>query len=375
MSKNILIVAGEASGDLYGSLLVEAVKKLVPETKFCGIGGEKMKVSGVKILFPIDELSIIGVSEIISGAGVIRRAFAAINREISRKDISLAILVNYPGFNLRFAKTLKKNSIPTVFYSSPQVWAWGDWRVGAIKRYVDKMIVFFRFEEEFYRKRGVEAEFVGHPLVDIVKPAGHEINLPDGGSKTVALMPGSRRSEIKNILAPMLEAAKILRKADDSLRFIITKHPTLPPELYLERMRNFRLPFTLVDGHTYDCIEKCDLAIVMSGSVTLEIALLNKPMIITNRISFFNALLYLIFVRLANVGLVNIVAGKRVMPELLQYDASPEKMAKEALDIINNRERYNRIKEELREINRLIGPPGASDRAAAIVNDILGRRS
>jgi lipid-A-disaccharide synthase len=374
VSKKILIVAGEASGDLYGALLVEAIKKLDPQAEFFGIGGQKMRGSGVDILFPIDELSIIGIPEVISKLGVIRKAFSAIDRRISREDVGLAILVNYPGFNLKLSKILKEKKIPVAFYSSPQVWAWAKWRVNIIKRYVDKMIVFFKFEKEFYKKCGVEAEFVGHPLVDIVKPEGCRIALNGAGPKTIALIPGSRKSEIRYILATMLKAAEIIHKADNSIRFIVTKHPSLAPELYLERMRGSGLPITLVDGKTYDCIEKCDMAIVMSGSVTLEVAILNKPMVITNKISLINGLIYLLLVRLANVGLVNIVAGRRVMPELLQYDATPKRIAGEALDIINNRERYDRLKEELKEVNRLIGVSGASDRAARSLLPLYLRR-
>ena len=372
MAKNILIIAGESSGDLYGAHLVRALQEHSPGVSFFGIGGPEMKKAGVEILYPIDELSIIGVFEVLGKLGVIRAAFRALTQKIDRTKTDLAILVNYPGFNLKFAIELKKRGIPVVFYSSPQVWAWGKWRLGIIKRCVDKMIVFFKFEKDFYWKNGVEAEFVGHPLVDIVKTTGELDKMRSGGaSKTVSLVPGSRRSEINNLFSPMLKAAEIIWSKDNGVRFLVTKHPEMPADIYLKKMRAHELPLTLVDGKTYDCLAASDLAIVASGSVTLEAAILKTPMIITNRISLLNVILYLLLVRLANVGLVNIIAGKRVMPELLQYDATPERIAAEALDMLNNAERYRQLKEDLDYVNILVGPPGASSRAAEIILKML----
>ena len=368
MSKKILIIAGESSGDLYGAHLVCAVKKLLPDAEFLGIGGSRMKAAGVKILFPIDELSIIGVAEILSKIRVIRSAFSAIQKKIDEEKIDLAVLVNYPGFNLKLSGILKKKGIPVLFYSSPQVWAWGAWRVNIIKKFIDKMIVFFRFEEEFYKKRGVEAQFIGHPLVDIVRPKGEKIGIDrTPSSKIISIVPGSRKSEIKNMFDTMLKAAKIISQQDKDTRFIVTKHPEIPFDLYLRYMNKYRLPITLVDGKMHDCLAFSDLAIVVSGSITLEATILGIPMIITNKISFFNALLYLLLVRLENVGLVNIIAKRSVMPELLQYNATPEKIAKEAISILTDHEKYKKMKADLASVNKLLGAHGASDRAADII--------
>jgi lipid-A-disaccharide synthase len=372
VSKKILIIAGESSGDLYGAHLVRAIKKRYPGAEFSGIGGSYMKSAGVKVFYPIDELSIIGVGEIFTKIRIIHQAFSLLKKKVAEEKIDLAILVNYPGFNLRFSAVLKKNNIPVVFYSSPQVWAWGRWRINIIKRSVDKMIVFFKFEEEFYKKNGVEAEFVGHPLVDIVKAKGDDIGIRrEGASKIISLVPGSRRSEVNNLLTTMLEAAKIIKTEDNDVRFIITKHPELPPELYLEKIQRYKLPLTLVDGKIHDCLASSDLAIVVSGSVTLEATILKTPMIITNKISALNGILYLLFVRLANIGLVNIIAGRRVMPELLQYNATPSNIAKEAIDILTDRQRYEKMKRELDSVYGLVGPAGASDRAAKIISDLI----
>ncbi|MFH1753552.1 MAG: lipid-A-disaccharide synthase [Candidatus Omnitrophota bacterium] len=376
MSKKILIVAGESSGDLYGARLVEAVKSRLPDTDFLGVGGSYMKAAGVRILFPIDELSIIGISEIFSKINVLKTAFSLLQKSADEEKIDLAVLVNYPGFNLKLSGILKKKGIPVIFYSSPQVWAWAGWRVGTIKKYVDKMIVFFKFEEEFYKERGVGVEFIGHPLVDTVKPKGENIGLEKNpSSKITSLVPGSRKSEIKNMFGAMLDAAGIIHQKDPSVRFIVTKHPDISPDLYLEFTQKRRLPVTIVDGKTHDCLALSDLAIVVSGSVTLEAALLGTPMIITNKLSLFNALIYLLLVRLENVGLVNIIAGKRVMPELLQYNATGKKIAKEAIDILTGDKRYEKMKEDLASVNKLVGAPGASGRGAEIICGFLNRNS
>jgi len=375
MPKNILIIAGEASGDLYGAHLVRSLKKRYPGVNFLGVGGTKMKEAGVEIIHPIGELAIIGVSEIFSKLGKIKKLFSLLRSKLDEKKIDLAILVNYPGFNLNFAKVLKKKNIPVVFYSSPQVWVWGKWRIKNIKRCVDKMVVLLKFEEEFYRKNGVDAEFVGHPLVDIVKKegGGSRSDFSDGDKKIISLLPGSRKSEVKNVFSTMLRAAEIIHSKNKNVQFLITKHPELPLEIYQKTLERFDLPAKIIDGKVYDCLSVSDLAIMVSGSVTLEATILKVPMIITNRLSFLTVLLFVLFVRSANVGLVNIIAGRRIMPEILQYQATPRNLAKEALDILSNNGRYKKMKEDLESVNNLIGPSGASDRAAEIISKMIGQ--
>jgi len=369
MTKKILIIAGEASGDLYGAHLVSALKKIRPETDFCGVGGARMKEAGVDIIYPIDELGIIGFFEIFSKIKIIKNLFSLLSKRIKKESFDLAILVNYPGFNLAFAKVLKKRRVPVVFYSSPQVWAWGRWRLRKIKKFVDKMIVLLKFEEDFYKRYGMDAEFVGHPLVDIVKPGGPVV-AKDDNAKIISLVPGSRKSEVRNLFSTMLNAAEIICAKRGDIRFLITKHPQLPLEIYKNTLKRYNLPVKIVDGKIYDCLSSSDLAVAVSGSVTLEAAILGTPMIIINRLSFLTGILYLIFVRLANVGLVNIIAGRRIMPELLQYDATARNIADEALSILSDDKRYKKMKEDLEEVNRLVGSPGASDRAAAIISKI-----
>lgn len=372
MPKKILIIAGEASGDLYGAHLVSAIKKRDPKAEFLGVGGAEMKEAGVDIIYPIDELAIIGFFEIFSKIKIIKNLFFLLSEKIKEQNFDLAILVNYPGFNLSFAGVLKKKRIPVVFYSSPQVWAWGKWRLRRIKRFVDKMIVLLKFEEEFYKKHGIDAEFVGHPLVDIVKPAGSALGIEkDEHTKIISLVPGSRKSEIKTLFPTMLKAAERIHLKQGDVRFLITKHPQLPLEIYKDALEGYSLPLKIVDGKIYDCLHISDLAVVVSGSVTLEATILKTPMIIINRLSLLTGILYLIFVRLANVGLVNIIAGKRIMPEFLQYSATACNIANEALSILSDDNKYKKMKEDLETLNHIVGPPGASDRAAAIISKII----
>lgn len=373
MAKKILMIAGESSGDVYGGHLADALKRIYPDAEFTGVGGSRMAQSGVKIIHRIDELAVMGVWEILPKLMVIKNLFRLLAEKIKRERFDLAILVNYPGFNLRFAKILKSKNIPVVFYSSPQVWVWGAWRVKEIKRYVDKMIVFLKLEEAFYKKHGLEAEFVGHPLVDIVRPAGADLGIEKGpDTRIISLVPGSRKNELKTLFATLLESARIIYSENSNVKFLITKHPEIPPEMYLEKMKGYDFPITLVDGKIHDCLRASDMAITVSGSVTLEAAILKVPMMIIYRVAFLTGLLFVIFTRMENIGLVNIIAGKRIMPEFLQYSCRPRRIAREALNILSDKARHSGMKEELERVNNLIGPSGASDRAARSIAKLLG---
>ncbi len=370
MSKKILIIAGEASGDLYGAHLVSALKERCPEAEFFGVGGGRMKSAGVKIMHSINELAIMGVSEIIPKLMFIKKLYWLLCAKVNEERIDLAILVNYPGFNLRFARVLKKKDIPIVFYSSPQVWAWGSWRINSIKKFVDKMVVFLKFEEEFYKRRGVGAEFVGHPLVDIVRPKGEDLGIKKG-VKVISLVPGSRENEVRSLFPIILKAAEKIYSKNKDVQFLITKHPELPSEIYLKSMEGYKLPLMLIDGKTYDCLKESFLAIAASGSVTLEATILKVPMIILYRVSFLTGILFLIFARIPHLGLVNLIAGKRIMPEFLQYHCTPKNIANEVAQILSNNERFNKMRGELQIVNDLIGPPGASSRAATSIAKLL----
>lgn len=375
MSKKILIITGEASGDLHGANLVKALKEKMPDAQFFGVGGSKMLEAGVEILYPIGELAIIGVSGIVLQLGKIKRLFDLLKQKLNEIKPDLVIPIDYPGFNLRFAEIAKAAGIPVIYYISPQVWAWGKSRIAGIKKNVNKIVVFFKFEETLYRRHGVNAEFVGHPLVDAVAPTNRSEKLKNefgiSGGKVLTLLPGSRASEVKALLPAMLGAFKKIRAKISGVNLVIAKYKELPQRLYERFLKTTDFPYKLIDDRTYDCIEVADLVIAASGSATLETAILEKPMIITYKVSPLTGIFFLLFVHIPNIGLVNIVAGKKIMPELLQYSATAGNISREAVDILTNQPRLNQMKAELRKVKEILGPPGASQRAAFSISQFL----
>ena len=370
MPKKILIIAGEASGDLYGGELVSAIKKRLPDAEFSGVGSSRMKAAGVRILHSIDDIAIVGVIEILTKLRIIKRLFSDLTKKISEEGFDLAILVNYPGFNLRLARILKRHGVRVVFYSSPQVWAWGQWRIKTIKRFVDKMIVFFKFEEELYKKNDVNAEYVGHPMVDEIRPK-NDLNINEGNKKIISLVPGSRKNEIKTLFNISLDAAKILYEEDKNRLFLVTKHSDIPLETYKAYTDHYNIPVRIVEDRLHDCLRASDVSIVVSGSVTLEAAILNAPMVIIYRVAFISEMLFRLFAKIKHIGLVNIVAGKRIIPEFKQGDCTPKKIAQGVSEILRNKETYTRMKQDLGSTARLLGSSGASSRAAEIITKEL----
>lgn len=371
--KNILIVAGEPSGDLYASNLVKDLKALEPGLNFFGLGGNLMKNAGVDIIFDMKELALIGATEVLKNLSKIKKAQRSLFDRIDSGKTDLAILVDYPGFNLRLAGQLKKRNIPVAYYISPQIWAWGFGRIRIIKEAVKKMVVFFRFEEELYKRHGVNAEFVGHPLLDIVKPglSKEEFIKKYGLSKErlkVALLPGSRKMEIENLLPALLSACEILNSHfKGRIEFIIAKEKNLSPGLYEHTIKDFGIKATIADGETYDVLNVSDFAIVASGTATLETAIIGTPLIIVYKTSFITSMLYYLVRRVPYLGLVNIIAGRELAPELLQSKVTPEKIARAALEIMTDEEKMTAMRRELGLIKDSLGSPGASLRAAKAI--------
>jgi lipid-A-disaccharide synthase len=369
MTKKILIVSGEPSGDLHASNLVKDLKRLDKNIEFFGMGGSLSKKAGVEIVFDITDLALIGAVEVLKNISTVGKAYKNILRKIDTTRPDLAILVDYPGFNLRLARELKKRSIPVVYYISPQVWAWGRDRVRLIKKYVKKILVFFKFEEELYKTCDINAEFVGHPLLDSVKvttPKEEVIikySLADAGD-IVALLPGSRESEVRTLLPIMMGAAKILSQKLQRLKFVIVKYPDLPISLYENALKETHFDVRLANGDAHNVLNASDIAIVASGTTTLESAIIGTPLIITYKVNLITYLLYKIVSRIRFIGLVNIIAGHEIAPELLQYDARPEKIAQAAYDILSNGKRLSDIRSELKKVTSSLGSPGASLRAA-----------
>jgi len=375
MSKKILIITGEASGDLHGAKLIKALKKNSPDIVFFGMGGDKMLEAGCQILYPIGDLSIIGVSGVLLQLKKIKNLFDLLTKKLNEIKPDLVILVDYPGFNLRFAKIVKKVGIPIIYYISPQIWAWGKFRIWEIKKNIRKMLVLFKFEEDLYKEFGVNAEFVGHPLIDSVKVSAPAQKLKEEfgitSERVITLLPGSRESEVKNLLPVMLGSFKKIQSQLKNVKLVIAKYGELSFQVYENILNKFDIDYKLIDGKTYDCIEVSDLVIAASGTATLETAILEKPMIITYKVSFLTGIFFLLFVRIPCIGLVNIVAKKKIAPELLQYSATAERISREAIDILSSPDRLNQMKKELWKVKEILGPPGASQRAARSIAEFL----
>ncbi|MFH0764052.1 MAG: lipid-A-disaccharide synthase [Candidatus Omnitrophota bacterium] len=374
--KKILIVAGEPSGDLHASNLVNNLKALHPNLTFFGIGGALSKKSGVDIVFDITPLALVGAVEVLKNIFTVGKAYKDILRKVDSENPGLAILVDYPGFNLRLAKALKRRSIPVVYYISPQVWAWGRDRVNIIKKCVKKIMVFFKFEEELYKTYGIDAEFVGHPLLDTVKTtlAKDEILKTYGLSKekpVIALLPGSRTSELKTLLPAMLAGAEIIDRLLGGAQFVIAKYRGLPGDLYENFAKDYKLDIRIVEGDIYNVLAASDFAIVASGTATLETAIVGTPLVIAYKANLITYLLYKIVSDIKFLGIVNIIAGKEAVPEILQYEMTPENIAAAVVGLMRDEAGLSAMRNELGRVKLSLGSPGASLRAAKSILPFL----
>ena len=375
-TKKILIVCGEPSGDLHASHLVKDMLSLDGSIRFFGMGGSLCRKAGVQIVFDISGLALIGLVEVLKNIFTVGKAYRAILKKADAEKPDLAILVDYPGFNLRLAAEFKKRSIPVVYYISPQIWAWGRDRINIIKSCVKKILVFFNFEEELYKTYGVDAEFVGHPLLDTVKMSSQkqEFLKKHGLSQdkpVVALLPGSRPGEVRTLLPIMAAAAAIVQKSGGDCQFAVSKHPDLDMDLYRKALEPSGIDAKLIEGGTYDLVGSSDLALVASGTATLETAIIGTPLLITYKVSFGTFIAYKIVAKTRFLGIVNIIAGREIAPEFLQYEATPEKIAAKLSELIRDKSKLNAMRAELAKVKSSLGSPGASMRAAQSILKLL----
>ncbi len=379
-----MIVAGEASGDMRAAGLARALKQLDPTLRLSGIGGDYMRQAGVECFADITQLAVIGIVEVIKNLSRIKKVFDQTLKQIDTTHPDCVILVDYPGFNLRLAHSLRchsresGNPLKIIYYISPQVWAWREKRVLMIKKLVDRMIVVFPFEQNIYSKYGMKVDYVGHPLVDdiIVDKNQTEILKSIGlsaGKTTIGLMPGSRAKEVERHLPCMLEAAQKLFEQNQERQFILLKAPTIPLKL-IESICHSResgnpkhFPLKIYDGLTYDGINAMDAAIVASGTATLETALLKKPMVIIYKTSWLTYAIAKAVIKIPYIGLVNIVAGKKIAEELIQNEANATNIANALEATLHN----PHIVDELAAVKTTLGGPGASLRAARIVLSVI----
>ena len=376
MLKDLMIVAGEASGDLHGAGLARALLALDGSLGIYGMGGDRMREAGVETMLDAADLAVMGLTEVLGRAGSIVRAFNRLKRSLREERPRGCVLIDFPDFNLRLARHAKKYGVPVIYYVSPQIWAWRRGRVKQIARRVSRMLVIFPFEADFYREAGVPVEYVGHPLAGAPEPRAGRAELVerfgmDPGRRTVALMPGSRRAEVRLLLPAMLRAAEILRSRHPMLQFILPLAPTLREGDVNRLKRESTVPVRIVRGEIDTAARASDLAVVASGTATLEVGLAGTPMIIIYRTNPLTYLVARTLVSVEMIGMANIIAGEKVAPELIQGEASPENIAGEAFRILEEPGAADSMTAGLKRVRERLGEGGGSERAARAVMEVL----
>lgn len=377
--KRVLVVAGEASGDRYGARLMEEIVRQAPGVVFTGIGGRQMREAGLAPVMDAERIAVLGFFEVLTSLPVIRRAFQRCLEEIG-SGVDLVLLIDYPGFNLRLADRAHKAGVPVVYFVSPQVWAWKPGRVKRIAESVKRMLVIFPFEVPFYQERGVDVTFVGHPLVEILKSAGprpprEETALRlglDPKRRIIGLLPGSRLKEARRNLPPILGAARLLARRHDDLQFMIPVASTLTTGALRDLLEpSDALQPVLIEDSFLEAMSLCEAAIVSSGTATMETALLEVPMVIVYRLHPLTYSLARRMTQLDTFGMVNLVAGRRIVPELIQSDCTPERIAEQMDRLLTDRILYERTRRDLRAMREHLGGEGAFLTAARIVVEEL----
>jgi len=367
----ILVVAGEASADRHAASLIEHWRQLAPGLEVYGVGGQHLRQAGARLFFDFTQVGVVGILEVIPNLARFYRAYRQLLDSINHENPDLVLLLDLPDFNLIFAGRVKAKHphLPILYYISPQVWAWRQGRVKKIKRRINKMLVLFPFEGDFYRRHGVDVEFVGHPLKDQAKPSAGQAELRQrfgvaAASPVVTLLPGSRTEELRLYLPIVQEVVIALLAKHPGISFLIAAAPTIPRET-LASAWPASLPVKIIAGATYDALFAADLALVASGTATLETALLGVPMVIMGKTSWPNYLMARPFVSVPFYGLPNLLAGKEIVPELIMWRCNPARVTAEAEAILSNPARQAAIRRDLARLRETLGPDGASARAAA----------
>ncbi|MBI4563192.1 MAG: lipid-A-disaccharide synthase [Planctomycetes bacterium] len=368
-SPTLLIVAGEASGDLHGANLARALKELEPRTVLLGAGGQRMREAGVELVAETTAHAAVGIVEAFHQFHHYARLYRSLQSTLRRRRPDAVVLIDFPDFNLRFAGRARDHGIPVVYYVSPQIWAWRPGRIRTIRRVVTKMIVILDFEERLYREAGVDATFVGHPLMDALKHVDRDSLRKEfraGDGTLIGLLPGSRTKQFASLFPTLLKSAELISREIPGTRYVVACARGIDPQRARARREGSPVPFDVVWDRAADVMAASDLLITASGTATLEAALYGTPMIVTYKLNPVTALTLGPLVRLKDYALVNIVAGRRIMPEYYQFQAKPQRIAREAVSILTQG-RLGAMRKDLAEVRRKLGPPGASRRAAEVV--------
>jgi lipid-A-disaccharide synthase len=376
-SRLTLIVAGEASADLHGSNLVRSMKTLDPHLAFWGIGGRMMEEAGVKILVPSSDMAVVGLTEVFSRWRTILKAYFQLKSILKHMCPDLLILIDYPEFNIPLARQAKRFNVPVLYYISPQVWAWRAGRTKKLACRVDRMAVILPFEEGYFRQKGLTVDYVGHPLLDAIptdlnkREAMMQFEL-EGRTPIIGLLPGSRKEEVISLLPPMVKAAELLKMRYPRLTCVLPYASTVPPGLIESIVSQSTVSIKIIEGDIYRALIACDFALVKSGTATLETAIIGVPMVIVYHISPISYWAARMAIKVPFVGLVNLVAGEKVVPEFIQNDMTPENLVRETVDILESSDRRENMIKKLREVREMLRK-GASEKTAQIALEMMVR--
>lgn len=367
----ILISAGEASGDVHAAAVTKALKKIDPSCEVFGMGGDCLREAGGEVLFDIKEHGVMGFIEVVKKLPALFKLRSDFGRVMDERRPDCLVTVDYPGFNMKLAKLAKDKGIPVVSYIPPSAWAWNKGRALKVAKLVTKIASIFPFEYDVYKEAGADVEFVGHPLIDIVKPELDRKQALDfagkqSGRRLILLLPGSRLMEIQKMLPTLLDAAKLISEKEPDIDFAMPRASTIPKEMLEGMIEKSGLKVKIVEGHIYDVMSVADLALATSGTVTLEAALCGLGCVIVYKTSPVSAFIARRVINIPDIGLPNIVAGRHILPELLQENFTPEKTAQEALQLLEP-ERNAQMKQDLEYVRERLGAPGAVNRVAELV--------
>lgn len=378
-SSRIMIIAGETSGEMHGAGVVLALKARQPGIDVFGIGGDRMEEAGCALIYHIRNFSVMGITEVVRHLPFIRKVFGHLEGLLKSRRPDLLILIDYPDFNLRVARKARKHGIPVLYYISPQVWAWRARRIHTIARLVDCMAVIFPFEVELYEKAGAKVVFVGHPLLDTLESRKTRADFCataglDPDRKIIGILPGSRTMEVERMLPAMVGTLKLVQQDLPEVQGVIGLAPTISRADLDKYRKGHAKEIPVMVNDTYEIMNHSDLLLVTSGTATLESAYFGTPLIVLYRMSCLSWWIARRLVKIPDIGLVNVVAGNRIVPEYLQNEVDPKLLSPVVVELIRSPEKLKAMTQKMREVRNRLGTPGASSRVAELALEMVAQK-